>query len=395
MRRRAGVWGTAAALTVCLLLGGCAMSSEATVPDPTASATPTSTPPPPPPPPSPNDLGDDRITQIVSVECPGVVSEDDVRMLVQRKADAVSFFATTQQCGDIPLVLATGDDVRPFVSPLQYIDTSSCAAGTLLTVWAHYDDDLVFGNPTILEALDAGQCLRNLYLTGSDAGKDLDYAYAREDGLRDAYNLMLGAPLEWEQRTVTLVDGLTATMSRPIGDPRVTLLFLRLPDGGLDAEGFDSTGRTSLPQLLAGKISTLRMIDTGMPVSITDLAATVVELHDTYLPVSVLSHLPGRAQGTRGDHPDHQVTGDIVLRTVDAGLIDPATVTYAQGYPVEEREQNLGGDALQRKLDAFIAYATHDPATKCATIEKCQKTQRFSKWLVRQYLIPHTEIVRP
>lgn len=392
MRRRAGVWGTAALLAASLLLSGCATASDAMVPDPTPSEQPSVTPTSPPP--SPNDLGADRVMQIATVECPGIVSADAVRMLVQPKAEAVSFFASTQQCGDIPSVLAAGDDVRPFVSPLQYVD-APCAAETLLTVWAHYDDDLVFGNPTILEALDSGRCVRNVYLTGSDAGKGLDYAFGREDGLRAAYDLMLGAPYEWEQRTVALVDGLSVTLNRPIGDPRVSLIFLRLPDGGLDAEGFDSTGRSSLPQLLAGKISTLPMIDTGTPVTLDDLSSTVVELYDAYSPASVLAHLPGRAQGTRGDHPDHQVTGDIVMRTADAGLIDPATVTYAQGYPVEEREQNLSGDALQRKLDAFIAYATHDPATKCATIEKCQKTQRFSKWLVRQYLIPHTEIVRP
>lgn len=396
MRRRTGVWGTAALLAACLLLNGCALSSDATVPDstpiPTPSVTPTTTPPPPPP--SPNDLGADRVAQIATVECPGTVSEDTVRMLVQHKADAVSFFASTQQCGDIPQVLAAGDDVRPFVSPLQYID-AACTAGTLLTVWAHYDDDLVFGSPTIPEALDAGRCVRNLYLTGSDAGRGLDYALGREDGLRDAYDLMLGAPHEWEQRTVALVDGLTVTMSRPIGDPRVSLIFLRLPDGGLDAEGFDVTGRTSLPQLLAGKISTLAMIDTGTPVALDDISSTVVEVYDAYLPESVLAHLPGRAKGTRGDHPDHQVTGDIVMGTVDSGFLDPDRVVYAQGYGSEEREQNLDGETLQRKLEIFVTYATHDPATKCETIEKCMKTQRFSKWLVRQYLIPHTDIVRP
>lgn len=35
--------------------------------------------------------------------------------------------------------------------------------------------------------------MRNLYLTGSDAAMGLDYAYGREDGLRDAYDVMLGA----------------------------------------------------------------------------------------------------------------------------------------------------------------------------------------------------------
>src|SRR5690606_19535645 len=119
-------------------------------------------------------------------------------------------------------------------------------------------------------------------------------------------------------------DGITLAISRPIGDPRVTLFFLRLPDGGLDAGGFPSTGWTSLPQLLAGSISELHMIDTDAPVTLDAISATVAELYNAYLPTTVMAHLPGSAEGTAGDHPDHQVTGDIVMRTTDAGQLDPA-----------------------------------------------------------------------
>jgi len=391
MRRHVAVWTTVALFAGLLGMSGCGVPSEASTPDPTVSAPPTT---PPPPPPPPNDLTAEQIAQIATVECPGTVTEDVVRMLVQPKADAVSFFASTAQCGDIPLVLNAGDGVPEFVSPMQYID-APCPAGTLFTVWAHYDDDLIFGSPTIPQALDAGQCVRNLYLTGSDAGMGLDYAYGREVGLRDSYNVLLGAPLEWEERTVTLADGVTLAISRPIGDQRVTLFFLRLPDGGLQGGGFEATGWTSLPKLLSGKISELYMIDTGAPVTLDAIGATVTELYNAYAPAAVLAHLPGTAQGTRGDHPDHQVTGDVVMRAADEGRIDPARVTYAQGYPSEQREQNLDGDLLQRKLDAFAAYAAHDPVIHCSSADSCLNVKHFGAWLLRQYLIPHAEIVRP
>lgn len=389
MHRRGLIWGAAALLAAALLLSGCSSPSDATTGEARERATATI-----PPPPPPNDLGPERIAQIATVECPDAVTEETVRMLVQPRADAVSFFASTGQCGDIAQVLAAGDGVRAFVSPLQYID-GACPAGTLLTVWAHYDDDLIFGSPTIPQALEAGQCVRNFYLTGSDAGKGLDYAFGREDGLRDSYNVLLGAPLEWEQRTVTLANGLVLAMSRPIGDPRVTLFFLRLPDGGLGAEGFAATGWESLPRLLAGAIGEMHMIDTGTAVSLDGISSTLVELYDAYLPETVLAHLPGSAEGTSGDHPDHQVTGDIVMGATDAGRLDPVRVIYAQGYPSEWREQNLEGDLLQRKLDAFAAYATHDPVIKCSTADSCLNVKRFGAWLVRQYLVPHTELVRP
>ncbi|MGO2931801.1 PIG-L deacetylase family protein [Microbacterium sp.] len=390
MRGGATRWGTAVLLAALLSLSGCATSAEAEASGPRAISAGTI----PPPPPPLNDLGDERITQIVTVDCAGVVVENDVRMLLQTQADAVDFLASTQQCGDIPQVLAAGSTAPTFISPLQYVD-APCSAGTLFTVWAHYDDDLIFGSPTIPQALDDGQCVRNLYLTGSDAGKGLDYGYGREDGLRDSYDVLLGAPVEWKERSVTLVDGITLTMSRPVGDPRVTLFFLRLPDGGLNGEGVPTTGKESLPQLLAGKLSELHMIDSGAPVTLEAISATIVELYNAYQPTSVLAHLPGSAVGTRGDHPDHQVTGDIVMGAADDGLIDPDRVVYAQGYPSMERPQNLEGDALQRKLEAFAAYATHDSVIKCSTADGCQKFRKFGKWLVRQYLVPHAELVRP
>jgi hypothetical protein len=70
-------------------------------------------------------------------------------------------------------------------------------------------------------------------------------------------------------------------------------------------------------------------------------------------------------------------------------------VTYALGYPSELREPNLGDDQLQRKLAAFAAYATHDPVIKCSSADSCLKVKRFGAWLVRQYLVPHAELVRP
>lgn len=388
MRRCAAVLGTLAVFGV-LVLSGCSAPSEATTAGSRTISTVALTPPPP-----PNDLTDEQVAQITLVQCPGAITEDVVRALVQPQADAVEFFATTLQCGDIAAVIAAGEGAPAFVSPMQYID-APCPAGTVFTVWAHYDDDLIFGSPSIPQALDAGQCVRNLYLTGSDAGMGLDYAYGREDGLRAAYDVMIGAPLEWEQRTVALANGLTLAMSRPVGDPRVTLFFLRLPDGGLGASGFPATGWTSLPQLLAGNISELHMIDSGAAVSLDGISATIAELYNAYQPVMVMAHLPGSAQGTNGDHPDHQVTGDIVMRTADAGQIDPARVIYAQGYPSESRPQNLSGDVLQRKLDAFAAYAVHDPVIHCSNADSCANVRHFGAWLLRQYPIPHSEIVRP
>ena len=390
MRRRVWGWSTVVLLIGVLALSGCALNADGAAP-PGPTHSPAAKPPPGPPP--PNDLGPERIAQIVNDECPDAVTENSIRLLVQPRAEAVDFFASTGQCADIPSVLRSGNGARPFVSPMQYID-GPCDAGTLFTVWAHYDDDLIFGAPTIPQALDAGKCVRNLYLTGSDAGSGLDYSAGREDGLRDSYGVLLGAPRDWVNRTVTLADGIPVTISQPVGNPRITLFFLRLPDGGLTGDGFDATGRESLSKLLSGTLSELHTIDANAPVSLDALRATVVELYNAYLPETVLAHLPRSAVGSVGDHPDHQVTGEVVMTATDAGQLDPAKVVYAQGYPSAERDMNLSGDVLQRKLEAFAAYAAHDSVIKCSTAETCAKRKKFGDWLQRQYLIPHADIVR-
>lgn len=384
----------AALLAVIAILSGCA-ALGAQADTPVAAETrapqvpgPTTIPAPPPP----NDLDAARIAELTAL-CPDVLSEAALRALAQYGADAVSFFATTGQCGDISAVLAAADHSRPFASPLQYID-APCPGGTLLTVWAHYDDDLLFGSPAIPRALDAGRCVRSLYLTASDAGLGEQYALGREAGLRAAYDAMRGASAPWEERTVLLTNGITFAMTRPSGDPRISLFFLRLPDGGLDGSGFAATGHSGIPKLLGGHVAEAPRFGGAAPLNAADLPATVSQLYDAYAPDEVLTALPGTAHGSRGDHPDHAATGTIVAGLADRGLIDPSRVTYAQGYPITALSPNVQGDELARKLAVFATYAAHDAVLKCSTVDGCRKLPRTGPWLFRQYLIPHAELVR-
>lgn len=352
---------------------------------PTPTPTPTHTPP-------PNDLDAARIAELVAL-CPGVLATPALETVPQFEADAVSFFANTGQCGDLAGVLAAGDYSRPFVSPLQYLD-APCPAGTLLTVWAHYDDDLIFGSPAIPRALNAQQCVRTLYLTASDAGRGAQYGLNREAGLRAAYDAMRGVSTPWETRTVTLANGITLAMTRPNGDPRISLFFLRLPDGGLDANGFSATGHGSIPKLLDGLVPDVQRVGGGTALVAVDLPAVVAELYAAYAPQTVLTHLPGIAQGSKGDHPDHADTGNIIADMVGRALLDPSQVVYAQGYPSGARPANVQSDELSRKLDAFVKYAAHDSVLKCSTPDSCRKLPRFGASLLREYLTPHAEIVR-
>lgn len=419
--RHSGVkWGAlSASLVVVLTLSGCAGVPGAGVPGAgaavspspgevtTAPATPTATPTPTPTvtePPSRNTLTGEQIIALAQT-CGGLSAADPatpglpLRDLSQWAADAMQYFASTAQCDQLPVMVArdaarTDPEGMVFSSPLQFIDPP-CATGTVVSFWAHYDDDLIFANPALQQAFDAGECLRTFFFTESDAGEgQSSYAANREVGIRAAYDVVRGSSGPWTDQTVVLRNGVTLTLSRPDGDGRISLLFLGLPDGGLQGSGYRNTGWESLPKVVTGDIAEIHSISSGQAVTLDQLQSTVVELVNSYGAAQVIAHLPGFAEGSGGDHPDHRSVGRIVAAPADAGLINGAIVQFAQGYPVARRPANVTGNDLSRKLGAFSVYAAHDPVISCRDASACLKVNNFGAWLQRQYLIPYAELVR-
>jgi LmbE family N-acetylglucosaminyl deacetylase len=268
-------------------------------------------------------------------------------------------------------------------------------AGTIAMFWAHYDDDLVFANPTLLQALDRGWHARSFFFTASDAGHGMsDYAAGRERGIRDAYDVMRGSTGPWSDRSVTLRSGLTVTVTSPDGDDRISLSFLRLPDGGLRGGGYAHTGWDSLAKLESGELSSIRTLDTGQAVTREILVETIAGLVEEYDPTSVISHHPGFADDAGDDHPDHQTVGRIVTAAVDADLIDADLVRYAIGYPGARHPANIEPALLRRKLEVFAAYGAHDPVVAREAVDDYLRVRGFGEWLQREYLLPHREVER-
>ncbi|QEV98673.1 hypothetical protein F6J84_00080 [Microbacterium caowuchunii] len=376
---------------LCALVGATAViagcSSPASAPEPSIT-------PPPPQPVVANDLTDEEISAIVSEQCGPVFAARggdpvaEVRALDQFRADAVVFLASSAQCDDIPTVLdgESGDPAVPFVSPVQVLDPP-CPGDTLVSFWAHYDDDLIFGNPELDRALQAGDCVRTFFFTYSDAGEgESTYASEREAGIRAAYDVMRGSSGPWTDRTIQLASGAVLTMSRPVDDDRITLFFLRLPDGGLAGATFEYTGEQTLTKLNSGELLSLRTLDTGRSVSRATLEKTVRELIEGYDAATVLTHQPTPSDSGTPDHPDHRAVGEIVSAAVAQDLAD--RVRYALGYPSDAQPVNVGDAELARKLAAFSAYASHDPVLKCSDPTSCLRRVHFGDWLQRQYLTP-------
>jgi LmbE family N-acetylglucosaminyl deacetylase len=266
----------------------------------------------------------------------------------------------------------------------------SCPGGdTLLTVWAHPDDDIIFGNPTISEAIAAGQCVRTVFLTAGDAGRGLDYTHARELGILRAYNVMRGNDGLWDETVITLDSGMRVDRLTPQGDGRVSVFFVRLPDGNITDGGFAATGYATMSKLLDGSIASLAPLDGGPAVSAAQLSASLTEFADALRPARTLTHIPRGSAFAPGDHPDHSVVGTLVRDAI--GPVDGVGqgLRYLVGYPSENLPRNVDGQTLDAKVETYRVYTQQDDVIRCADRDACLSTRKFGEWLQRSY--PKTE----
>ena len=275
----------------------------------------------------------------------------------------------------------------PAATPPANLSPAVEASGpdTGMTIWAHADDDIIFANPELSEAIADGATVRAVYVTAGDAGKGLDYTKEREAGIRAAYDLMRGSSGEWDERQLTLLSGARVTRFVPVDEPRLSITVLRLPDGGLDGEGFAATGNAGLTQLINGDVAELAPIDGAPAYDLPRLTATLAELLAAAQPTRVSTNVPHESSFAHGDHPDHSCVGSLVRASAPAAGIPPAAMTYYLGYPSQDQPVNVAGEALDAKVDVYRTYAADDPVVRCAEASTCLAQPGFGEWLRRTY----------
>ena len=119
--------------------------------------------------------------------------------------------------------------------------TTACPNGTTVTTAAHEDDSLLFESPDIVHDVQDGRCLRSIFVTAGDAGLDQTYWSSREKGTEAGYASMAGVSNAWTQADAG-VPGHPMPLVTLAGNPRVSLVFMRLPDGAPDGSGFPLYG---------------------------------------------------------------------------------------------------------------------------------------------------------
>jgi LmbE family N-acetylglucosaminyl deacetylase len=265
--------------------------------------------------------------------------------------------------------------------------------GRAMYIVAHQDDTLLFQSPALLQEIKSGRCVQSIFLTAGDNGREASYWHEREVGSEAAYAEMAGVPDEWEASTVT-VEGKPVQVRTLKGAPGISLVFMRLPDGGLDGEGFSRYGNQSLVKLWRSanpghgspSITSISADDGSATYTYPQLVGSLEALIDAYQPRLIATqnftealpeHLPGP------DHPDHLVTA-YLTRTAQESYAAPHQLVSYKDYDVSSSPANVSGILLGAKQAAFFAYGMHDDET-CVDEKSCDETSEYGNWLRRQY----------
>ncbi|HSX28835.1 MAG TPA: PIG-L family deacetylase [Candidatus Saccharimonadales bacterium] len=271
------------------------------------------------------------------------------------------------------------------VSVDQLPNTNCPDASTIMNVVAHQDDDLLFLNPDLLRDIRAGHCVRTVYMTSGDAGEGQLYWQKREQGAEAAYASLLGQDVIWVQRVAKLATGQFVTIANPRGNQRISLIFMRLPDGNISGKGFKASHFESLARLHDGHIPIIHSGDRQSAYTYSQLAAALATLMKTYSPLTIHTQATYNASSVFPDHSDHMEVGRVTHAAFQQyNDHSQATIAYYIGYPIRQMPPNVSGDELAKKTAAFLAYGKFDGAV-CQNIEQCSRTPTYGSYLKRQY----------
>lgn len=254
------------------------------------------------------------------------------------------------------------------------------AVGGTLRIVAHQDDDLLFQSVSLQADVDEGHRMTTIYLTAGDDDDDEWYWRAREAGVRAAYAALLGVDDRWIDDVRTLA-GTPVAQATLVDAPRVRLLFVRLPDGGIEGDGGARSGHSSLRRLWEGAQASMSTVDGTATHTLDGLVAMLGELVAQVGPERILS-LDHVGTFGDGDHSDHHVVAYLAER-VHAEAASTAVFQGYRGYTIERFPANLSAGQVAAKEAAFFAYAESDYKT-CHTQRTCV-VRPESLWMAREY----------
>jgi len=255
--------------------------------------------------------------------------------------------------------------------------------GSVLTIVAHPDDDLLFINPHILRDIEAGRCAQTVFVTAGEAGEDASYWGSLEDGIRATYAQMAGVPDDWTAADADVTAGAIPVYTLTDA-PHVSVVFLRLPDG-FDGSGSEAYGWESLAKLWDGLIPTITTVDAEQWYTKEEVIDVLVQLMAQFEPTTVRTLDWTTDPDNLDDHSDHRATA-VFARVASGGYTAPHTLLAYEGYPIWNSPQNVSGEDLVKCIDAFVTFTDYD-SYLCGNPDEGCPEYPHDVWLERQYLV--------
>lgn len=256
-------------------------------------------------------------------------------------------------------------------------------------VFAHEDDPLLFMMPTLGNDVAAADCVRLIELTAGDSGLGTAYWQGRQLGLRTALAFIARQPDGWVEHDAG-IPGHPAPAWRLAGNPRVSVVFLNLPDGRSDGTGFAADDNQSLYKLWWSDIPTMTSVDGRATYTRQDLietlgtlivraGATFVGTQDYDAPFTIVPN---------HDHYDH-IAGALFTDEAVELYARSVTLDRFQDYSIVDLPPNLSPDQASQKAGAFGAYLPYDPMVRpaCPTTTDCAKSI-YGLEALREYSAP-------
>jgi LmbE family N-acetylglucosaminyl deacetylase len=256
-------------------------------------------------------------------------------------------------------------------------------------VFAHEDDPLLFMMPALANDVAAGDCVRLVELTAGDSGLGTTYWQSRELGLRAALAYVAHQPSSWAEHDAG-IPGHPAAAWRLSGDPKLSVVFLNLPDGRSDGTGFAADGDQSLYKLWYSDIPTMTSVDGLATYSRADLInalgllinrakATFVGAQDYDAPFTIVPN---------HDHYDH-IAGALFTDQAVELYARAVNLVRFQDYSIVNLPPNLSSSQAAEKAGAFQAYLPYDPMVQpaCTTTTDCARSI-YGLEALREYSAP-------
>lgn len=183
---------------------------------------------------------------------------------------------------------------------------------------------LLYQNPDIFHGLYVYKCTTTVLFTSGDRGFVGNYSRSVERGFEAAFAYMTAQPADdnaWETANVQF-NGKVVLLRTLKDSPHVQVVYLRLPNGTPDGEGYAASEGESLKKLYNKEIGSLSATDESATYtldSLKDLISAMLEKRKATA-IRVLDYktpIPKDREDKDREHADHSVSARLVAEVVE------------------------------------------------------------------------------